>query len=106
MAAVEAKVKASGLGALAAGVIDWALATYVFKGHHVDAAVTAEVYAAVPAVLAFVAGWLAPHTARPHYVPQPAPAPSPPSTVASSGTVRPMPPEPTNVSVQPPAGSL
>lgn len=73
--AVEAKVKASGLAALAAGLIDWALGQYVFSGHHVDAAVTAEVYAAVPAVIAFVAGYLAPHTSRP------APVPAPPAVV-------------------------
>ncbi len=79
---IEKKVKASGLAALGAGLIDWALAEYVFKGHHVDAAVTAEVYAAIPAVIATAAGWLAPHTSRPVV-----PAPVPPS----------------NVTVQPPA---
>lgn len=84
-APIESKVKASGLGALAAGVIDWALATWVFKGRHVDAALTAEVYAAVPAVLALAAGWLAPHTPR--------------ATAA-------RPAAPSNVSVRPPAGSL
>src|SRR5260221_9037532 len=80
-AMIEKKVKASGLAALAAGLIDWALAEYVFKGHHVDAAVTAEVYAAIPAVIATAAGYLAPHTSRP-VVPTPAP--------------------PSNVTVQPP----
>ena len=79
---IETKVKASGLAALAAGLIDWALAEYVFKDHHVDAAVTAEVYAAIPAVIATAAGYLAPHTSRP--------APAPPAP-------------PSNVTIQPPA---
>ncbi len=75
---IETKVKASGLAALAAGLIDWALGQYVFKGGHVDAAITAEVYAAVPAVVATIAGYLAPHTPRPA-VPVPPPvAPVPP----------------------------
>ena len=105
-APVEAKVKASGLAALAAGLIDWALAEYVFKGHHVDAAVTAEVYAAIPAVIATAAGYLAPHTPRPAdagvidvaALSKP-PVPQPQNVVASSGQVIP----PTGaVTVQPP----
>lgn len=74
--AVEIKVKASSAAALGAGLIDFVLGQYVFKGHHVDAAVTAEIYAAVPAVLASVAGYFAPHTPRPAATPA-----APPSNV-------------------------
>jgi hypothetical protein len=59
---IETKVKASSGAAFAAGIADWLLGKYVLHG--ADPAVAAEIYAAVPAVLAFAAGWLAPHTSR------------------------------------------
>jgi hypothetical protein len=59
MAPVHPKVKAGSAAAAAAGVIVWLLGRYVLHGR-VDAALTAEIYAAVPAVLAFAAGWVTP----------------------------------------------
>jgi hypothetical protein len=66
---VHPKVKASTGAAAAAGIIVWLLGRYVLHGN-VDATVTAEIYAAVPAALAFAAGWLTPAVRKP-------PAPEP-----------------------------
>ena len=62
-APIEAKVKAGSAGALAAGLIDWALARYLFP-HGIDATGQALILAAVPTVLSYAAGYLAPHTNR------------------------------------------
>lgn len=56
---VHPKVKAGTIAAAVSGIIVWLLGRYVLHGH-VDATVTAEVYAAVPALLTFAAGWLTP----------------------------------------------
>jgi hypothetical protein len=84
--AAERKVQAGSAAALAAGLIDWALARYLFP-HGVDATGQALILAAVPGVLAYAAGWLAPHT------PRPAPATVPP-------------PPPSNVAVTPPGAGM
>ena len=63
-APIETKVKAGTLAAAVAGFADWLLGRYVFHGT-VPAGYAAEVYAAVPLVLTFAAGWFAPHTHLP-----------------------------------------
>jgi len=65
MARVETKVQAASLSAAAAGAVLWALQTYVFKGNDVPAGLVSLIDVVVPAVLAAVAGYLAPHTPRP-----------------------------------------
>jgi len=62
---VETKVQAGSLAAAAAGVALWALQTYVFKDSGIPDGVVSLVYLAVPAVIAGVGGYLAPHTHRP-----------------------------------------
>ena len=62
-APIETKVTASTAGAAIAGLILWALGTYVFDGQ-TPAAVAAVVALLVPAAVTFAAGWLAPHTPR------------------------------------------
>jgi len=62
---VETKVQAGSLAAAVAGVALWALQTYVFKDSGVPDGVVSLVYLAVPAVIAGVGGYLAPHTHRP-----------------------------------------
>lgn len=82
----EPKVKAAGTGAsaggVAAGIADYLLSRYALKG--VDPVVQAEVFAAVPAIiaaaLALAAGWRAPHVSRPDLKPAAAPVPSPGGT--------------------------
>ena len=65
---VEQKVTAgaagAGLGGATAALVNWALGRYAF---HSDVPGEVEVWIglAIPAVLAFLAGWLAPHTSRP-----------------------------------------
>lgn len=77
MAAVETKVKASTAAAAVSGVALWALGRYVFRGAVPDV-VASWVYVIVPGLLAWGAGYLAPHTPRPD-VPHPgALAPAPP----------------------------
>lgn len=56
---VHPKVKSSTAAAAVSGVIVWLLGRYVLHGH-VDATVTAEIYAVVPALITFAAGWLTP----------------------------------------------
>jgi len=72
---VEAKVQASTAAAAVSGLALWALGTYVFKGGVPDVVVS-WVYVAIPAALAFGAGYLARHTARPGEPALPAVAPS------------------------------
>jgi hypothetical protein len=64
VAPVHRKVQASTTAAAVAGVITWFLGRYILHGH-VDPVVQAEIYAACPAVLAFVAGWLTPSKPAP-----------------------------------------
>ena len=70
---VETKVQAGTLAAFVAGIIIWALQTWVFKGSAVPAGLVSLVYAVVPAALALAAGYYAPHTPRtpPAVTPQP-----------------------------------
>ena len=63
MAAVETKVKASTAAAAVSGLALWALGRYVFKGTVPDV-VASWVYVLVPGLLAWGAGYLAPHTPR------------------------------------------
>jgi hypothetical protein len=61
---IEKKVSAGTAGAVIGGFIVWLLEAYVFGGA-VPAPVEALVFFVVPAVAAFIAGYLARHTARP-----------------------------------------
>src|SRR5262249_14997287 len=61
---IEAKVQAGTLSAAVAGIVLYLLQTYVFKDG-MPQGVESLVYLAVPAILAGVAGYLAPHTSRP-----------------------------------------
>jgi hypothetical protein len=61
---IETKVTAATIGAAVSGLGLWALQTYVFKGE-LPLPVTAAVQTIVPAIVAFIAGWLAQHTPRP-----------------------------------------
>ena len=65
---VETKVKASTAAAALSGLALWALGTYVFKGGVPDVVVS-WVYVIIPGALAFGAGYLAKHTARPSDAP-------------------------------------
>jgi hypothetical protein len=64
VAPVHPKVKAGTAAAAVAGLVVWLLGRYVLHGR-VDATVTAEIYAAVPAMLTFAAGWITPSKAVP-----------------------------------------
>jgi hypothetical protein len=64
-APVEKKVTAGSLSAAAAGVVLWALSTYVFKDSGTPDGVVSLVYLLVPAVIAGAGAYLAPHTHRP-----------------------------------------
>jgi hypothetical protein len=64
MSRVETKVQASSLAAAVSGAALWALSSYMFKGGDVPAGLVSLIDVAVPAVLAAVAGYLAPHTPR------------------------------------------
>jgi hypothetical protein len=66
---IEKKVTAGSAGATAAGLIDWALAEWLFPHMH-DPAGRAMILAAVPGAIALIAGYLAPHTSRPAAAPQ------------------------------------
>jgi hypothetical protein len=77
-APVEAKVTAGSLSAAAAGVVLWALQTYVFK-NGMPAGAESLVYLLVPAIIAGAGAYLAPHTHRPDLLP---PLVSPPSPAA------------------------
>jgi hypothetical protein len=64
MAATESKVKASTTAAAVSGMTLWLLGKYVFKGDVPDV-LASWVYVIVPGVLAWAAGYWAPHTHRP-----------------------------------------
>lgn len=71
-APVERKVQAAtagaGVGAALAGAILWGLDEAFWNGAavpEVPAPITALVFVAVPAVLAYASGWYAKHTPRP-----------------------------------------
>ena len=65
---IEKKTQAGTLSAAVAGVVLWALQTYVFKSG-MPQGLESLVYLAVPAVLAGAASYLAPHTHRPDLKP-------------------------------------
>ena len=71
---VETKVKASTAAAAVSGLALWALGRYVFKNAVPDV-VASWVYVLVPGLLAWGAGYLAPHTPRPSLLP-PLPLPA------------------------------
>ncbi len=81
MAPVHPKVKSSSAAAAVAGVIVWLLGRFVLHGE-VDPVIQAEIFAAVPAALAFAAGWLTPSPPPPEPPgpPQEKMAPPPPAT--------------------------
>lgn len=60
---VESKVKAAAFGAALAGLGVWVLETYAFKGS-VPIPVQAVIDIAIPAIVAFAAGFVAKHTFR------------------------------------------
>ena len=60
---VERKVQASTVAAAATSLAMWALSRYVFKGAVPDV-VASWMYAIVPGLLTFVAGYFARHTPR------------------------------------------
>jgi hypothetical protein len=70
MAATEAKVKASTSAAAVSGMALWLLGRYVFKGTVPDV-LASWIYVLVPGVLAWAAGYWAPHTHRPDLPPPP-----------------------------------
>jgi hypothetical protein len=74
---VETKVTASSLAAALSGVVLWVLQTYVFKGNNVPAGAVTLVDVGIPAVCAWMAGYLAPHTPRPAAPAAPPAAPAP-----------------------------
>ena len=86
-APVEKKVQASTAAAAVSGLALFILGRYVFKGDVPDV-VTSWVYAAVPALLTFAAGYLARHTPRPDVPPPAAPSNV---TVRPEKTLRPPP---------------
>lgn len=59
MTPVHPKVKASSAAAAVAGVIVYFLGRYVLHGN-VDPVIQAEIFAALPGVLTFAAGWVTP----------------------------------------------
>lgn len=62
--ATETKTKASSATAAATGLLLWVLQTYVFKGA-VPPVLESWIYVLVPGILAWAAGYFAPHTHRP-----------------------------------------
>lgn len=73
-AQVETKVQASTAAAAVSGLALWSLGHWVFKAGIPDV-VASWVYVLVPGVLAFTAGYLARHTARPDLAPPAPPQP-------------------------------
>jgi hypothetical protein len=61
---VEVKVSAAAIASAVSGLGLWALQTYVFRTD-VPLPVVAAVTTVVPAIITFLAGYLAPHTPRP-----------------------------------------
>jgi hypothetical protein len=82
MAVVETKVKASTAAAAVSGLALWALGRYVFKGSVPDV-VASWTYVLVPGLLAWGAGYLAPHTPRT--------LPPPPGPTLAQKTLQPPP---------------
>ncbi len=74
MAATETKVKASTSAAAVSGMALWLLGRYVFKGTVPDV-VASWIYVLVPGILAWAAGYAAPHTHRPDLPPVKPPPP-------------------------------
>jgi hypothetical protein len=72
-APTEPKVQAASLTAAVSGAALWLLGHYVFKGNVPDG-IASMVYIAVPGVLAYAAGWLAPHQDRPAVTVTPLPS--------------------------------
>lgn len=68
MAATETKTKASTTAAAVSGMALWVLGKYVFRGDVPDV-LASWIYVLVPSILAYAAGWLAPHTHRPDLEP-------------------------------------
>jgi len=68
MAPTETKVKASTTAVAISGLALWALQKYVFKTDVPDVVVS-WVYVLVPGILAWAAGYWAPHTHRPDLPP-------------------------------------
>ena len=62
-APVETKVKAGTAAAAVSGLALWALGRYVFRGDVPDV-VASWVYAIIPALITFAAGYAAKHTPR------------------------------------------
>lgn len=62
-APVETKVKMSAAAAALSGLLLWAAGRYVFKGSVPDV-VESWVYAIIPALITFTAGYYAKHTPR------------------------------------------
>ena len=75
---VERKVQASTVAAAATSLAMWALSRYVFKGAVPDV-VASWMYAIVPGLLTFVAGYFARHTPRPDLPVVPPVLPIPPA---------------------------
>ena len=87
----EPKVQAASVTAAVSGAVLYLLQRYVFKGAVPDG-IASLVYVAVPGVLAYAAGWLAPHQVRqPLTFTRPL-VPEPPAA------------DPGNVTLKPPAG--
>jgi len=96
--AVHRKVQSATAAAAVSGVVVWALGRFVLHGS-LDAAETAGVYAAVPAVLTFAAGWLTPAVRAPKR-PKPRQPAGPP---ASNPPLTRLPPAASESIAQPPA---
>jgi hypothetical protein len=79
---VERKVQASTAAAAVSGLALYVLGRYVFKGSVPDV-VASWVYAIIPGLITFTAGYLARHTPRP---PLTTPAAESPPAAAGPGT--------------------
>jgi hypothetical protein len=92
MAAIETKVTASTSAAAVSGMVLWVLGKYVFKGGVPDV-FASWIYIVVPGLLAWAAGYFAPHTHRPDLAPpagippaRPALEEAPPGQPPAAGT--------------------
>ena len=81
---VETKVKASTAAAAVSGLALWALGRYVFAGTVPDV-VASWVYAIVPGLITFGAGYLAKHTSQVFVSQTPLAAPGSPAAVPPAG---------------------
>jgi hypothetical protein len=75
-APIETKTKAATSATFVAGLALWVLSKYVFKGNPVPDVLQSWIFAVAPAVVTFVAAYLAPHTHRPDLPSAPALMPS------------------------------